>query len=132
MENNPFQDLIVESTPIIGVLNKVINADLSIVNRVEYYSLNLEELICLSKSKTRTFRDTLFTIIQAKAFRLSSLNDDFEEHDELGEPIEDNAEWNNLCESVFDAFPERNLIKEIGVIEEGDNRSSHSDESRTF
>ena len=132
MENNPFQDLILESTPIIGVLNKVTNADLSIVNRVEYYALNLEELICLSKSETRTFRDSLFTIVQAKAYRLSSLCDDFEEHDEDGEPIEINAELNNLCEAVLDAYPERNPIKEIGVLEEGDYLSSRSNESSTF
>lgn len=110
----------------------MINADLSIVNRVEYYSLNLEELICLSQSEARTFNDSLFTIVQAKAYRKSSLYDDFEEQDEEGEPIESNAEWNNLCEAVFGAYPERNLIMDIGVMEDGENLSSRSNESSTF
>lgn len=84
------QDIIVESVPIIGIFNKVINSNLEVVPQIQFYTLyefdeeliaGIEEFDDPGETNGNADMNLLYELVAVRAERLCSLSGTIDEED---------------------------------------------------
>jgi hypothetical protein len=108
-------DLIVESTPIFGIYNKVIDSNLEVITKAEFYCVNLEAFQSFNLKDGLTFMQIFFSTISANARRMSNLTASSEGGDQ--------EVWDDEYTEFYDSLEQNGLtsgcVKKI-VISKGE------------
>jgi hypothetical protein len=114
MEKIFVEGTIVESTPIFGIYNKVVNSNMEVVPQVEFYCINLEEFQSLGTKEELIIMKSSFLMIFKKALSMSHLKNSFQEEGRAGEN-KDNSN-NELYNKFAESIVKSRLVREVIVL----------------
>lgn len=104
-------ETIVESAPIIGICNKVINPELDIVTQIQYFTFCPEKLLDAAEG-SRLFTDFFFWLANVRAVRLRSLDEKVDYEDFNPQYGFNSAYWLRFYNGILEDATEEGFLEQ--------------------